>query len=230
MRKHLVEACHAALKRLQVEYLDMYFCHRPDIYTPVEEVVWTMHNLVAQGKILYWGTSEWNAQQITEAHYWAVKNNLIAPVIEQPQYNMFQRNFVERDYIPLYETFGLGTTIWSPLASGILTGKYFDGTANDKNRLELLQWLKDRVMGDTDKIEKIKKLHSLAKEIGVSLTHLSLCWCLKNKNVSTVILGASKVTQLDENLKCWDAMPKITDEVMGKIDEILQNKPKIVVY
>jgi voltage-dependent potassium channel beta subunit len=230
MRKHIVEGCHAALKRLQVEYLDLYLCHRPDPNTPIEEVVWTMHNLIEQGKIFYWGTSEWTAQQITEAHYWAAKNNLIAPVMEQPQYNMLKRDSVEGDYLPLYKTFGLGTTIWSPLASGILTGKYFDGTAGDNNRLEQMQWLKDRIMGDTDKIEKVKKLHALAKEIGVSLTHLALCWCLKNENVSTVILGASKVAQLEENLKCWDAMPKLTIEVMNKIEEILQNKPKVIVY
>jgi aryl-alcohol dehydrogenase-like predicted oxidoreductase len=150
--------------------------------------------------------------------------------MEQPQYNMLKRDSVEGDYLPLYKTFGLGTTIWSPLASGILTGKYFDGTAGDNNRLEQMQWLKDRIMGDTDKIEKVKKLHALAKEIGVSLTHLALCWCLKNENVSTVILGASKVAQLEENLKCWDAMPKLTIEVMNKIEEILQNKPKVIVY
>ena len=230
MRKHIVEGCHAALKRLQVEYLDLYLCHRPDPNTPIEEVVWTMHILIEQGKIFYWGTSEWTAQQITEAHYWAAKNNLIAPVMEQSQYNMLKRDSVEGDYLPLYKTFGLGTTIWSPLASGILTGKYFDGTAGDNNRLEQMQWLKDRIMGDTDKIEKVKKLHALAKEIGVSLTHLALCWCLKNENVSTVILGASKVAQLEENLKCWDAMPKLTIEVMNKIEEILQNKPKVIVY
>ena len=230
MRKHLVEACHAALKRLQMEYLDLYFCHRPDPNTPIEEVVWTMHNLIQQGKILYWGTSEWTSQQITEAHYWAAKNGLIAPVVEQPQYNMFKRDSVEGDYLPLFKNFGLGTTIWSPLASGILTGKYFDGTAGEHNRLEQMQWLKDRIMGDSDKIEKVKKLHALAKETGVSLTHLALGWCLKNENVSTVILGASKVSQLEENLKCWDAMPKLTADMMTKIEDILQNKPKVVVY
>lgn len=230
MRKHIVEACHAALKRLQVEYLDLFFCHRPDVNTPVEEVVWTMHNLIEQGKIFYWGTSEWNAQQITEAHYWAAKNNLIAPVMEQPQYNMLKRDSVEGDYLPLYKTFGLGTTIWSPLASGILTGKYFDGSANDNNRLEQMQWLKDRIMNDTEKIEKVKKLHALSKEVGVSLTHMALCWCLKNENVSTVILGASRVSQLEENLKCRDAMPELNTEVMNKIEEILQNKPKVVVF
>ena len=230
MRKHVVEACHAALKRFQLEYLDLYFCHRPDVNTPIEEVVWTMHNLILQGKIFYWGTSEWTGQQITEAHYWAAKNNLIAPVMEQPQYNMLKRDTVEGDYLPLFEHFGMGTTIWSPLASGLLTGKYLDGTANDNNRFEQMQWLKDRVMGDMEKLEKVKKLMSLSKELGVSLTHLALCWCLKNKNVSTVILGASKVSQLEENLKCYDAMPKLTEDVMNKIEDILQNKPKVIIY
>jgi voltage-dependent potassium channel beta subunit len=230
MRKHIVEACHAALKRLQLDYLDLYFCHRPDVNTPVEETVWTMHNLIQQGKILYWGTSEWTGQQITEAHYWASRHNLIAPVVEQPQYNMLQRVNVEKEYMPIYETFGLGTTIWSPLASGLLTGKYLDGTADEKNRMELMQWLKERALGDTEKVEKVKQLHALAKQVGVSLTHMALAWCLKNKHVSTVILGASKVSQLEENLACWDALPKLTDEVMGKIEEILKNKPQLVVY
>lgn len=231
MRKHIVEACHAALKRLQVEYLDMYFCHRPDINTPIEETVWSMHNLITQGKILYWGTSEWNAQQITEAHYWAEKYKLIAPVMEQPQYNMFHRDYLEKDYLPLFQNFGLGTTIWSPLASGLLTGKYTDGTAgDDKNRMAMLTWLKDRALGDAAKVEKVKQLSTLAKELGISLTHLALCWCLKNPNVSTVILGASKVSQLEENLKSWDSLSKLTDEVMLKIEEILQNKPKLISF
>lgn len=231
MRKHLVEACHAALKRLQVDYLDLYFCHRPDVNTPIEETVWTMHNLVTQGKILYWGTSEWNAQQITEAHYWCVKNSLIAPVVEQPQYNMLQRTKVEADYVPLYETFGLGTTIWSPLVSGLLTDKYFDGSVKEeKTRMDLMAWLKERAMGDTVKLEKIRKLYELAKENGMPLSHLGLCWCLKNKNVSTVILGASRVSQLEENLKSLDSLPKLTDEVMAKIEEILQNKPVLVAF
>lgn len=231
MRKHVVEACHAALKRLQVEYLDMYFCHRPDVNTPIDETVWTMHNLITQGKVLYWGTSEWNSQQITEAHYWCQKHNLIAPVMEQPQYNMLHREFVDRDYLPLYQTFGLGTTIWSPLASGLLTDKYFNGSdASDKTRMDLMAWLKDRTMGDTGKMETVKKLYALAQELGIPLSHLALCWCLKNKNVSTVILGASKVSQLEENLKCYDSLPKLTDEVMVKIEEILNNKPALVSY
>ncbi len=231
MRKHVVEACHAALKRLQVDYLDLYFCHRPDVNTPIEETVWTMHNLITQGKILYWGTSEWTSQQITEAHYWCARHHLIAPVVEQPQYNMLHRKFMERDYLPLFEHFGMGTTIWSPLSSGLLTDKYFDGSVGDeKTRMELMQWLKDRALGDMEKVEKVKKLQALAKEAGMPLAHLALCWCLKNKNVSTVILGASKITQLEENLRCYESMPKLTDELMARIEVVLQNKPSLVVY
>lgn len=231
MRKHVVEACHGALQRLQVEYLDLFYCHRPDIHTPIEETVWAMHNLIEQGKILYWGTSEWTGQQITEAHYWAERHGLIAPVMEQPQYNMFERQKMEQDYVPVFKTFGLGTTIWSPLASGMLTGKYLNDVPKD-SRLgqDNMAWLKDRMMADTDKIEKTKKLDALAKELGISLTHMSLCWCLKNPNVTSVILGASKVAQLEDNLKCYDAMPKMTSEVMDKIEVILGNKPKIVEY
>jgi voltage-dependent potassium channel beta subunit len=231
MRKHIVEACHGALKRLQVEYLDLFYCHRPDIHTPIEETVWAMHNLIQQGKVLYWGTSEWTGQQITEAHYWAEKHNLIAPIMEQPQYNMFEREKMEQDYVPLFRTFGLGTTIWSPLASGMLTGKYLnDVPADSRLGQQNMAWLKDRMMADTVKIEKTKKLDALAKELGISLTHMSLCWCLKNPNVTSVILGASKVAQLEDNLKCYDAMPKLTTEVMDKIEAILQNKPKIVEF
>jgi voltage-dependent potassium channel beta subunit len=232
MRKHVAEACHAALKRLQVDYLDLFFCHRPDIHTPIEETVWTMHNLIQQGKILYWGTSEWTAQQITEAHYWAEKHNLIAPVMEQPQYNLLQRTKVEGDYLPVYKTFGLGTTIWSPLASGLLTGKYIDNEVESSTRLGLanMQWLKDRTLSETENLQKVKQLNELAKSLDVSLTHLSLCWCLKNPNVSTVILGASRVEQLKDNLGCWSAMPKLTNEVMAQIEAIVQNKPVIPEY
>lgn len=230
MRKHVVEGCHAALKRLQVDYLDLYFAHRPDVNTPIEETVWTFHNLITQGKILYWGTSEWTAQQITEAHMVAARHHLIGPVAEQNQYNMLHRSMMEKDYLPMFENFGMGTTIWSPLASGLLTGKYFDGSAEDKNRMELMTWLKERALGDMDKVEKVKQLAALAKELGISLTHLALCWCLKNPDVSTVILGASKVQQLEENLKCYDSMPKLTPGVMEKIESILQNKPVLPVY
>lgn len=231
MRKHIVEACHAALRRLQVEYLDIYFAHRPDVNTPIEETVWSFHNLITQGKILYWGTSEWTAQQITEAHYWAERHHLIGPVAEQNQYNMMHRKMMEVEYKPLFDNFGMGTTIWSPLASGLLTDKYFDGSAEGtQTRMELMQWLKERALGDNEKVEKVKKLHLLARELDVPLSQLALAWCLKNPNVSTVILGASKVSQLEENLRSFDVLPKLTTEVLERIEEILQNKPMPIVY
>ncbi|MFN8277561.1 MAG: aldo/keto reductase [Chitinophagales bacterium] len=231
MRKHVVEACEAALKRLQVDYLDLFFCHRPDIHTPIEETVRTMQNLIQQGKILYWGTSEWTGQQITEAHYWAERLHATAPVMEQPQYNLFEREKLERDYLPLFKTFGLGTTIWSPLASGLLTGKYLDQLPDDSrlNRAELA-WLKDRALGDESKLVKVNALQQLAKETGISLVHLALCWCLANPHVSTVILGASRVEQLEENLKCLDHQHLLTPELLNRIEAIMQNKPTIIEY
>ena len=162
-RKHVVEACEAALKRLQVEYLDLYFCHRPDKNTPIEETVWTMHNLIQQGKILYWGTSEWSAQEIMEAHMFAEKNHLIGPVVEQPEYNMFRRDKLEVEYDQIFNTVGMGTTIWSPLASGVLTGKYNDGIKEETRlTMEGLEWLKDKNLFEA-RIEKVKKLTALAE-------------------------------------------------------------------
>jgi len=191
-RKHVVEACDAALKRLQVDYLDLYFCHRPDKNTPVEETVWTMHNLIQQGKILYWGTSEWSAQEIMEAHMFAEKNHLIGPVVEQPEYNMFKRDKLEVEYNQIFKTVGLGTTIWSPLASGVLTGKYNDGIKEETRlTMEGLEWLKDKNLFEA-RIEKVKKLTTLAGDLGMSMPLFALSWCLKNPNVSTVILGAQK--------------------------------------
>lgn len=231
MRKHVMEACHAALKRLQVDYIDLFFCHRPDVNTPVAETVWAMNHLLQQGKILYWGTSEWTAQQITEAHYWAEHYKLIPPVMEQPQYNMFERRKMEEEYLPLFKTFGLGTTIWSPLASGLLTGKYIDVMPEDSRvNLKNMVWLKDRLMGDEEKLNKVRALNQLALDAGITLTELALCWCLKNPNVSTVILGASKTEQLEQNLKCLDYMPKLTGDLIEKIEGILQNKPKLTEF
>lgn len=232
MRKHILEACEAALKRLQVDYLDLFFCHRPDINTPISETVWAMNTLIQQGKIMYWGTSEWTAQQITEAHFWAERYKLIGPVMEQPQYNLFTRKAMERDYVPVFKTFGLGTTIWSPLASGLLTGKYIDADPSSDSRLglESMSWLKERSLDDASKLEKVKLLKKLADQIGISLTHLSLCWCLKNPNVSTVILGASKVEQLADNLNSLQYLDKLTPDVILAIEEILQNKPVIPVF
>ncbi len=228
-RKHVVEACHAALKRLQVDYLDLYFCHRPDYNTPVEETVWTMHNLIQQGKILYWGTSEWPSERIMQAHMVAQQHNLIPPLMEQPQYNMFHRQKVELDYLNLYEL-GMGTTIWSPLMSGLLTGKYNDGfPKGTRFDIEGLDWLKANVFID-NRVEKTKALTAIANDIGISMTHLALAWCLKNPHVSTMILGASKVSQLEENLKTFDAMPKLTDEVIERIEGVLQNKPERTLF
>lgn len=225
-RKHLVEACHQALERLQLEYLDLFFCHRPDKETPIEETVWTMHNLIQQGKILYWGTSEWSAQEIMEAHLVAREHSLIGPVMEQPQYNMLERTKVEGEFAQLYKTVGLGTTIWSPLASGLLTGKYNDGFPTETRLgMEGLEWLKDRTLAEAN-LMRVKKLTGFAKELGVSMPVLAVAWCLKNPNVSTVILGASKSAQLTENMKALEAQKLLTPEVMSKIEELLQNKPK----
>lgn len=224
-RKHLVEACDAALKRLQVEYIDLFFCHRPDKSTPIEETVWTMHNLIQQGKIFYWGTSEWSAQEIMEAHMVARQYNLIGPTMEQPQYNMFWRDKMEVEYSQIFKNIGLGTTIWSPLMSGLLSGKYNDGyPKGTRLDIEGLEWLKDRTLAE-GRIEKTQKLSKLAAEIGMSMAQLALIWCTKNKNVSTVILGASKTSQLTENLKALDMLDKVDIDVMEKIEEILQNKP-----
>lgn len=227
-RKHVVEACNNALRRLQVDYLDLYFCHRPDKNTPIEETVRAMHDLIAQGKILYWGTSEWSAQEIMEAYGIARQYNLTPPTMEQPQYNMFHRERFENEYSRLYDQIGLGTTIWSPLASGLLTGKYNKDIPKD-TRLHLsgMEWLKDETIGEKsgDKIEKSRQLSKLADKIGVSLPKLALAWCLKNTNVSTVILGASKVEQLKETLTSLDVVPMLTQEVISEIEMVLGNKP-----
>ncbi len=224
-RKHVVEACDQALKRLKVDYLDLYFCHRPDKETPIEETVWAMHNLIQQGKVLYWGTSEWSAQEIMEAHMVARQYNLIGPTMEQPQYNMLVRDKIEVEYKQIYKTVGLGTTIWSPLASGILSGKYNEGFPKDTRLgIEGMEWLKDRLLAE-ENLKKVKKVAAFAKELGVSMPLLALAWCLKNENVSTVILGASKTTQLTENLRAFDTVKLLTDEVMLKIEGILDNAP-----
>ncbi len=229
-RKHLVEACEAALQRFQLSYLDLYYCHRPDKQTPIEETVWTMHQLIMQGKILYWGTSEWSAQEIMEAHMFAKQNHLIGPIVEQPEYNMFVRNKVEVEFSQIYKTIGLGTTIWSPLASGILSGKY-NAQFPDGTRLgmEGLEWLKERNLTQ-ERISAVLALGNLAKELGLSLPVMSLAWCLKNPNVSTVILGASKLPQLQENMQALEAQQLLTVEVMQRIEDILQNKPEFPAY
>jgi voltage-dependent potassium channel beta subunit len=224
-RKHLVEACNAALKRLQIDYLDLYFCHRPDKETPIEETVWTMNQLINQGKILYWGMSEWSAQEIMEAHMVAQRYNLIGPTMEQPQYNMLWREKVENEYSQIYKTVGLGTTIWSPLSSGLLTGKY-NSSKKGTSRLDIkkLAWLKERSISE-QKLLKVSKLNDLAQELGTSMPKLAIAWTLKNPNVSTVILGASKVKQLKETLEAPEVCGLLTDEVMLEIEDILDNKP-----
>lgn len=227
-RKHVTDACHAALGRLQVDYLDLYFCHRPDETTPIEETVDAMTNLVRQGKVLYWGTSEWSAQQIMEAYAVARQYNLAPPTMEQPQYNMFHRERVEKEYRRLYTEIGLGTTIWSPLASGLLTGKYNDGMPTDtRTSLAGYEWLLKMFTSQdaAKKLGKVKDLAGLAKELGISMPTLALAWCAKNPRVSTVITGASRVEQVKENMKALDALPLLTDEVMAGIAAILDNDP-----
>ncbi len=224
-RKHLTEACHQALKRLQVDYLDLFYCHRPDKETPIEETVWTMHNLIQQGKILYWGTSEWSAQEIMEAHMVARQYNLIPPTMEQPQYNMFHREKVEVEFSQIYKTVGLGTTIWSPLASGVLTGKYNNGVPNNSRlSLEELNWLAKMNLQE-DWFNKVTKLTALAKEIDLSMPQLAIAWTLNNPNVSTTILGASKISQLEENIKAGEAKTKLNADILERIEEILDNRP-----
>ncbi len=227
-RKHLTDACHAALKRFKIDYLDLFFCHRPDEETPIEETVRAMTDLIHQGKVLYWGTSEWNSQQIMEAYSAARQYGLIPPTMEQPEYNMFRRDKVESDFRRLYTEIGLGTTIWSPLASGLLTGKYNQGFPKDSRvNLPGYGWLKKGFESPEgqEKIRKAVELGKIADEIGHSLTNMSLAWCAANLNVSTVILGASKLSQLEENLKALDALPALTPDVMDKIEVILGNRP-----
>mgnify|MGYP003582587433 CR=1 FL=1 len=226
-RKHIIEACNAALKRLQVDYLDLYFCHRPDKNTPIEETVWAMNTLLQQGKILYWGTSEWSAAEIMEAIAVAKQYNLIGPTMEQPQYNLFEREKLENEYLHLFNNHRLGTTIWSPLASGILSGKYTNsGVEGTRLAMEGLEWLKDRTLA-ADRMEKANALQQLANSLDVSLAKLSIAWCLKNPNVSTVILGASKVPQLQENLQVLEVSPLLTDDVVAKIEAIVKTKPVV---
>jgi voltage-dependent potassium channel beta subunit len=220
-RKHVIEACEQALKRLRVDYLDLYFCHRPDPETPIEETVAAMDLLVRQGKVLYWGTSEWPADAIRTAHRIARANHMAAPQMEQPQYNLFHRERVEVEYAPLYRELGLGTTIWSPLASGLLTGKYNDGIPPG-SRMDTpgYEWLR-RMLTEGDgpaQIEKAKKLASIAREIGVALSQLALAWCLRNPNVSTVMLGATKTSQLEENLGALDVVGKLDDATLARIE------------
>jgi len=224
-RKHLFEACHDALKRMQLDYLDLYYCHRPDPFVPIEEVVWTMHNLIQQGKVLYWGTSQWSGAEIMEAHRVAQQYGLIGPTVEQPQYNMFERVKMEQDYLPVFRSVGMGTTIWSPLASGFLTGKYLnDMPEGSRLSMDTFAWLRERWLQE-GKIDKLKNLVALAAELNLSMPSLAIAWTIANPHVTTAILGASKEAQLTENLRALDALKALTPEVMGRIEDILQNKP-----
>lgn len=222
-RKHVIEACHQALQRLRVEHLDLYFCHRPDPDTPIEETVAAMDTLIRQGKVLYWGTSEWSAPQIEEAHHVARQGHFYAPVMEQPQYNLLHRERVEREYSALYRHFGMGTTIWSPLASGLLTGKYNDGVPDDSRLAQPgYEWLREGVIGKGDeRIAKVRRLQPIADELGVSLAQLAIAWCLVNPNVSTVMLGASRSEQLAQNLDAMDVLPRLQGEVLVAIEKAI---------
>jgi len=228
-RKHVIEGVNAALGRLQLDYVDLVFCHRPDFCTPLEETVRAMSHVVDSGKAFYWGTSEWTAEQIRAAWEIARREHLDPPAMEQPQYNMFNRERVEKEYLRLYEQIGLGTTTWSPLATGLLTGKYNDGIpADSRLALENYAWLKDRLTGRGDweeRIAQVRALGGLAGEVGVTLPQLALAWCLKNPHVSTVITGASRPEQVVENMKAIDVVEKLTPDVMERIEAILQNKP-----
>ncbi len=230
-RKHVIEGCNTALKRLQVDYIDLFYCHRPDKNTPIEETVLAMNTLIQQGKILYWGTSEWANDEIMAAIAVAKDYKLIGPTMEQPQYNMFERTKIEKDFLLLFRDYGMGTTIWSPLCSGLLTEKYIN-MSNEKTRLDIegMEWLKERTLGDTTRLEKVKKLNALAKEIGTTLPKMAIAWTVKNPHVSTTILGASKPEQLKETLTSLEVLPLLTSAVMEKIETILNNKPVLAQY
>jgi voltage-dependent potassium channel beta subunit len=224
-RKHVFEACHAAMRRLQVDYLDLFFCHRPDPETPIEETVRVMSDLIAQGKVLYWGTSEWSAQEIMQAYGVARQYNLVPPTMEQPQYSLLVRERVEKEYARLYSETGLGTTIWSPLASGLLTGKYNEGIPNETRlAFETNEWLREYLISK-EKVAKVKELATVAADLKISQAVLAVAWCLKNPNVSSVILGASKGSQLEETLTATEAAGKLTPDVLERIEQILQNNP-----
>ena len=219
--KHVIEGVHAALRRLQLEYVDLAFCHRPDPNTPIEETVRAWDILVRQGKVFYWGTSEWSAAAILKAHQFATENGLTPPVMEQPQYNMFVRDRVEMEYLPLYEKLGTGTTIWSPLASGLLSGKYNDGIPKgSRAALPNMAWLKED-MFQPGRIERVRALGGVAGELGCTTSQLAIAWCLRNPHVSTVITGASRKAQVVENMRAAEFTERLTDDGMKRIDGIL---------
>lgn len=227
--KHIIEGVNASLERLQMDYVDLVFCHRPDVETPIEETVWAMNQVIRQGKAFYWGTSQWSAAEIMEAYAVARREHLIPPTMEQPEYNMFSRELVEKEYALLYRDIGLGTTIWSPLASGLLTGKYNQGIpADSRMNLPGYEWLRRDLEGEQGrrKLESVRQLAEVAGDLGCSMAQFALAWCLKNPNVSTVITGASRREQVVQNMQALEVVPRLTDEVMGRIEEILGNKPE----
>jgi len=224
-RKHVYEACRNSLRRLQLDYLDLFFCHRPDPETPIEETVRAMDDLIHQGLILYWGTSEWSAADIMRAYAIAREHHLTPPQMEQPQYNMFHRDRVEKEYVPLYREIGLGTTIWSPLASGVLTGKYNNGIPpGTRAALPGYEWIKQYLITN-ENLDRVNRLQPIARDLGCTLAQLAIAWCLKNQNVSTVITGASRPEQVVENMKAIEVAPKLTSDVMERIEAVLGNKP-----
>jgi voltage-dependent potassium channel beta subunit len=217
-RKYLMQAIDGSLERLGVDFIDLIYCHRADPETPIEETVWAMSDIVASGKALYWGTSEWRADEIRAAWEIAERHHLHKPVMEQPQYNLLDRRKVEQEYARLYTDIGLGTTIWSPLASGVLTGKYSEGIpADSRAALPGYEWLGDE-LSDTAKLAKVERLRPIAEELGCTLAQMSLAWCAANPNVSTVITGASRPSQVVENFAAIDVLPLLTPEVMARID------------
>ena len=225
--KHIYEGVNKALKRLQVDYVDLVFCHRPDPNTPIEETVWAMDQVVRQGKALYWGTSMWSAAGIMQADAIARQNGLRPPSMEQPEYNMLNRYKFEIEFAPLYQELGYGTTIWSPLASGVLTGKYNNGIPEgSRAALKGYEFVRDDATNENI-LQKVRLLAPLAADLGCTQAQLALAWTLKNPNVSTTITGASRVEQVHENMKALEVVPKLTDEVMQRIEDILQNKPQL---
>lgn len=224
-RKRLIEGINASLQRFGLEYVDLIFCHRPDPTTPIEETVWAMHNIIEWGKALYWGTSEWSAAEIIAAIEIAEKHHLHKPVMEQPHYNMLVRERFEKDYARLFKDYGYGSTTWSPLASGLLTGKYNNGIpADSRGSLPGYEWLRDS-LSDEQRLAKVRALQPLAEEIGATLAQMAIAWCLKNPNVSTVITGASRASQVHENMKALEVVEKLPPDLMQRIEEILGNNP-----
>jgi voltage-dependent potassium channel beta subunit len=223
-RKRLIEGINGSLERFQLDYVDLLYCHRPDKATPIEETVWAMHNIIEWGKALYWGTSEWDAAEIVSAIEIAERHHLHKPVTEQPRYNLFERNRFSREYERVYKEYGYGTTTFSPLSSGLLTGKYSQGIpAESRGALEGFDWLRDQLT-DKEKLAKVQALESIARELDCTLSQLALAWCLKNPFVSTVITGASRVAQVHENMKAADVAPKLTPEIVERIDGIFEVK------